>query len=85
MGSTMPSFGGRGGESGIAEELVVAGGAVAALLVPLGQIAEFDFEDGGLDGVEAGVPADLVVEVAAAHAVGAQHAGALVVFGGERW
>src|SRR6185312_16846217 len=32
---------------------------------------------------EAAVPADFVVEVAAAHAVGAQHAGALVEIGGE--
>ncbi len=72
-----------GGEACGAEELVVAGGMVAALLVPLGQIAELDFEDGGLHGVEAGVPADLVVIVAAAHAVSAQHAGVLVDVGGE--
>ena len=64
--------------SGGAEELVVAGGAVAALLVPLGKVAEFDREDGGLDGVEAGVRADLVVEVAAGHAVGAERAGTAV-------
>ena len=65
------------------EELVVAGGVVAALLVPLGEVAEFDFEDGGLDGVEPGVPADLVVIVAAAHAVGAKDAGVVVNRGGS--
>ena len=44
--------GGRG-EVCCVEELVVAGGVVAALLVPLGEVAEFDLEDGCLDGVEA--------------------------------
>ena len=63
----------------VAEELVVAGGAVAALPVPFGKVAQLDLENGGLDGVEAGVPADLVVVVAAGHAVGAERAGA----GGE--
>ncbi len=78
------AFGSRGGgESGGAEELIVAGGVVAALLVPAREIAEFDFEDGCLEGVEAGVPADFVVVVAAAHAVGAEHAGAFVNVGGE--
>ena len=46
------------------KSLVVAGGELAAALVAGGEVAELDFEDGGLDGVEAGVPADLVVEVA---------------------
>ena len=41
------------GEVCCVEELVVAGGVVAALLVPLGEVAEFDLEDGCLDGVEA--------------------------------
>ncbi len=66
------------GEVRCAEELVVAGGVVAALLIPLREVAKFDLEDGGLDGVEAGVPADLVVVVAAAHAVGAEDAGVVV-------
>ena len=52
------------GEVCCVEELVVAGGVVAALLIPPGEVSEFDLEDGGLDGVEAGVPADLVVIVA---------------------
>ena len=78
-GRCLPRGGGCG-EAGGLEELVVAGGEVAALLVPLREIAEFDLEDGGLDGVEAGVPADFVVEVAAAHAVGAEEADA-----GRRW
>ena len=80
----MPSFveaDGRGGQARGAEELVVAGGAVAALLVPFGKVAQLDLENGGLDRVEAGVPADLVVVVAAGHAVGAQRAGV----GGELW
>lgn len=59
-------------EIGVAEELVVAGGVVAALLVPLGKIAEFDLEDGGLKAVETGVPADLFVIVAATHSMGAK-------------
>ncbi len=66
------------------EELVVAGGEGASLLVPGGQIAEFDLEDGGLEGVETGVPADFVVIVAAGHAVGAQGAGVLVELRGAR-
>ena len=70
------------GELCCMEELVVAGGVVAALLVPPGKVAEFDLEDGGLDGVEAGVPADLVVIVAAAHAVSAEDAGVVVDCGG---
>ena|ERR1700761_4071626 len=38
-----------GGEVRFAKELIVAGGVVAALLVPLRQVAEFDLEDGSLD------------------------------------
>ena len=53
-------------------------------MVPGGEVFEFDLEDGGLEGVEAGVPADFVVEVAATHAVGSEHAGALVNFRGRR-
>ena len=67
-----------GGEIGFAEELIVDECVFAALLIPLGQIAEFDLEDCGLDGVKARVPADLVVIVAAAHAVGAEDAGVVV-------
>lgn len=72
-----------GGEVHFAEELIVEEGVLASLLVPLGQIAEFDLENGGLDGVKAGVPADLVVIVAAAHAVGAEDAGVVVNRGGS--
>ena len=71
-------FGGGGGEVGGGEELIVAGGEGAALLVPLWKVGEFDVEDGGLDGVEARVPADFVVEVAALHAVGAERTGVVV-------
>ncbi len=74
--------GGSAGEVCGLEELVVAGGEGASFFVPTGEMAEFYLEDGGLEGVEAGVPADLVVEVAAAHAVGAEYAGVIVKCGG---
>ena len=64
------------------KEMVVTDGMVAALLIPPGQIAELNLKDGGLDGVEAGVPADLLVIVAVAHAVGAKDAG-VVIDGGR--
>ena len=57
--------------------LVVEQGELAAAAVAGGDVAQLDLEYGGLQGVEAGVPADLVVEVAAPHAVGAEHGGAL--------
>ena len=63
------------------EELVGAGGEGAAAGVAGFYVTEFDLEDGGLDGVEAGVPAYLVVVVAAGHAVGAEGAG-VGVYGG---
>ena len=65
------------GESRGAKEGVVAPGDGAAGLVPAVDVFELDLEDGALEAVHAGVPADLVVVVAAAHAVLAQHAGAL--------
>ena len=43
---------GHVGETGGEEELVIAGGEQAALLIPLRQIAELDAEDGGLQRVE---------------------------------
>ncbi len=46
-------------------------------LVPSRHVFELDRKDGALEAVHARVPADLVVVVAAAHAVLAQHAGAL--------
>ena len=77
------SFGdGGAGEAGVLQELVVAGGEMAALLIPAGEVAEFDFEDGGLERVEAGVPADLIVVVATGHAVGTHAAGVGVECGG---
>ena len=65
----------HGGNSRVQKQLVIAGGKVAALLIPGCDVAEFYLQYGGLQGVEPGVPADLVVEVAASHAVGAQRAG----------
>src|ERR1017187_6548620 len=76
-GANPPRGGGTregGGQPRGAEELVVAGGAIAAQLVPLRKVAQFDLENSSLDGVKAGVPADLIVVVAAGHAVGAQGA-----------
>src|SRR3569833_2316758 len=55
-------------------------------VVPARDVFEFDFEDGALEAVEAGVPSEFVVVVAAAHSVLAKHAGAfgdVVVTGGD--
>src|SRR6185503_10084224 len=74
------------GEAGFAEEGVVPIRNCAAGVVPAGDVLELDFEDGALEAVKARVPADLIVIVAAAHSVLAQHAGALgdlVVVSGE--
>src|ERR1039458_6905920 len=68
-------------ESSSPEQLVVAGSAVAALLVSLVDVAEFDLEHRGLDGVHAGVPAHLVVEVTAGDPVGAEGGGGRVGVG----
>jgi hypothetical protein len=46
-------------------------------MVPALDVAKLDGENGALEAVHAGVPADLVVVVAASHAVLAQHPGAL--------
>jgi len=68
----------------IPEELVGSGLEVAATLVALGKVAEFDLEDGGLEGVEAGVPADLVRGNSGGHAVGAEGPGTGVEFAAGR-
>ena len=60
------------------EETIVAGCEFSAMMIPLGEITKFDFEDGGLDRVEAGVPAYLVVKVAARHAMRAERTGPAV-------
>lgn len=69
---------GSGDQTVGVEDLVVEGGDCAALPVPAGEMAEFDLEDGGLHGVQSGVPPDLVVEVAPAHAVRAQRSAVVV-------
>ena len=56
---------------------MVAAGDVVASVVPGVDVAELDGEDGALKAVHASVPADFVVVVAAAHAVLAEHSGAL--------
>ncbi len=65
---------------------MVAPGHRAAGLVPAVDVLELDVENGALEAVHARVPADLVVVVAAAHAVLAQHLyplGQFVGIGGD--
>jgi hypothetical protein len=52
---------------------VVLFGDCAPGFVPALNILELDCEDGALEAVHAGVPANLVVVVAALHAVLAEH------------
>ena len=59
------------------KEGVVAAGGVVTGAGPALDEAEFDRENGSLEAVHAGVPADFVVIVAAAHAVLAEHFGTL--------
>ena len=59
------------------KERMIALGHGAAGLVPAVDVLELDAENRALKAVHASVPAELVVIVAAAHAVLAQHAGAL--------
>ncbi len=63
------------GEARCAQEGVVAPRDCAPSLVPVFNMFELDLEDGSLEAIHAGVPAKLVVVVAAAHAVLAEHAG----------
>ena len=65
------------GETGGMEEVGVAFGYLAAGIVPILNVVELDLENCALESIEAGVPSDFVVVVALAHAVLAQHAGAL--------
>ena len=66
------------GQVRLTQEFIIAGGVGVALLVPLRQIPQLHFEDGGLEAIETGVPSDLVVIVAAAHPVCAQDASVVV-------
>ena len=61
------------GQSRRVKQRVVAPGRGVAGMVPAGDVLELDVEDGALKAVHARVPAQLVVVVAAAHAVLAQH------------
>ena len=45
------------GQAGLREECVVEGGEVAAALICGRQATQLDLEDGGLETVQAGVPA----------------------------
>ena len=54
------------------EEGVVSCGGLAARRVQVVEVAELDAEHGGLEGVEPGVEADLVVVILRLHAVDAQ-------------
>src|SRR5260370_33147045 len=78
------AFCGAGGSdpSGL-KQLVIMHGKVAALLVPLRQVLELHLQHSGLQSVQAGVPAYLVVIVALAHPMGPKHARVLVKAGGD--
>src|ERR1035438_2898882 len=68
------------------KKAVVALGRLAAGLVPALDVLELDGEDGALEAVHAGVPADLIMVVAALHAVLAESAdplGQLAGIGGD--
>src|ERR1039458_6981096 len=62
------------------KERVIALGHGAAELIPAADVLELDAENGALEAIHARVPAHLVVMVAAAHPMLAQHAGALGQF-----
>src|SRR5258708_565925 len=64
-------------QTGGLKKRVIPLGNGAAGIIPAGNVLELDLQDGALESVEARVPADLVVVIAAAHSVLAQHAGAL--------
>ena len=64
-------------QSGGMKECVIAPGDGAAGMIPAVDVLELDAENRALEAVHAGVPADFVVVVAAAHAVLAQHPGTL--------
>ena len=68
----------RRNEICLLEEAVVSGGDLASRVVPASQMAELDLKDRRLKAIQAGVPADLVVEVTPPHPVGAQRAAVLV-------
>src|ERR1035437_6117124 len=69
-------------QSSGAKERMIALSHGAAELIPAVDVAGLDGEDDALETVHARVPAHLVVVVAAAHSVLAQHAGALGQFVG---
>ena len=69
----MPSFTFCADKPRVTKELIVPRSQFAALLVPLRQITQLHLENRRLEAVQPRVPANLVVIVAAAHAVGAQH------------
>src|SRR5208337_1144721 len=62
----------RAAETCLLETMIVGGGDRTAALVPLADVAQFYAEHRALDGVHAGVPANLVVIVAASGTVIAQ-------------
>src|SRR6185437_5889280 len=74
------------GDTRCADNCLIARGDFATSLVPAADVLEFDAENRTLKPIHAGVPAQLLVMVAAAHAVLAQRAealGNLVAAGGH--
>src|SRR3954454_14524543 len=74
------------GKTGFAEKCVVAFGDCSAPVVPARDVLELDFENCSLKAIEACVPSHLIVMVAAAHSMLAQHSRALgnfVIVGGD--
>ncbi len=63
---------------------MITPGHCASSLIPAVDVAHFDIENGALKSIHARIPANLVVVVAAAHAVLAQHPYALGQFIGVR-
>src|SRR5581483_10962715 len=74
------------GNSRCVEEGVIVGGDGTTGVIPGGDVFELDLKDGALKTIEAGIPSEFVVVIAAAHAVLPEHSGAfgdLIVVGGD--
>ena len=72
-------------DSGSGEQLVVTCGQGTAALVPRVEMAQLHQQYRGLQGIQAAVPADLLVVVADLHAVGAEAARAPGDGGARSW
>ena len=65
---------GRAGKICDCEKPVIERGQLATPLIPGGNAAQLHLKNSGLNRVQARIPADFLMEVAATHAVGAQDA-----------